>query len=410
METGLNPTLVEEYVLGALRNPVSLGPDELAEYARYLREFWPDLERTQTLDPIQEGLQIIGNALVDSITANICGSGSVPVFLGTDAEFLKVCYDALSPKQRSIAFYISRRSLMAGAELRKLAGFHADGVSRIGADGVTTKRYYTWFDNSIAQTTLYQLLRAGPDVAAFTEALREELVDQHMQRERERNGWFTFFGILHPDAENLVRQGIRENWFAKVCLHHARLFESAVLSRARTITIVDIGASGAQPLLLLGLMSALTSLAGREPLMNRLGLNDEDRAMVQRLANDAPAISILLYGASAEKNNGVFRSIRVSAAIAMGIESMKSIYTDYGFDPLNPNQMLRAAPPRRLSLLISSTWSFEISFWRGCRDAPKLPIPHRWAGERLNYAKMCDHCAVVGIGSEQSRAPGVDDF
>ena len=349
-ELGLDSTVLEAHLLKALHNPMTLGPDERAEYTGYLTKVWPRLEETTGIDAIQDGLEMLGNVLVKSIATHVCGCRATPVFLGTDAEFLKVCYQGLSGHPRSIAFYISRKSLMAPDEARTLSRLRNDGIWRVGADGSATKRYYTWLDNSISQIVLYRLLRMRPTLDAFSTALAMELVDQPIQRECERNGWLTLFGVGNPEIDRVMQQGIKENWLLRVCLRHLRLFEIAVLSRTRNIMLVDIGALGSQPYLLAALVSIAVEMAGKDAEMRALGLDTSDKTMLQRVAENPPTISVLLYGPSAMTNEGLVQRLRVSAELSMAIESMKSIVTSYDFDPAHPRRMLRP-PPAHEALL-----------------------------------------------------------
>ncbi|MDX2938364.1 hypothetical protein [Streptomyces ipomoeae] len=321
---GLDPDRLADDLGRGLAQTGSLGPDEDAEYRRNLATLLPGADAAPNGRPpdpaeLYEALCELGRETVGFLRKALLGNDRTVVFLGTDAEFLKLSYDVWrGTPDASRAFYLSRLTLLSAAEKRILARtrqelFGADGVSDSAVDGADGGRHFAWMDNGLVASQLYLLITAARERAAAGEAVfgelfprmfREELIHGRGQARRRAEGPLTLFGTPHPQADAVIRQGIDDGLFVQRCSEVARRFRVEAGFGTTDPVIVDIGANGTQPCLLLGLLTS--------------GLT--------------PPPSVVLFTSGRRVWGPVspaFRSIAVTGRFAMAVETVKTYMTNY---------------------------------------------------------------------------------
>ncbi|RCG22996.1 hypothetical protein DTL70_14955 [Streptomyces diacarni] len=321
---GLDPARLGHHLERGLAQTGSLGPDEAAEYRRNLATLLPGSARgSETCPPepaaLYAALCALGSETVRAVRQALGTERRVVVFLGTDAEFLKLSYDVWrGSAHASRVFYMSRLSLLGDAERRVLARtrhevFGADGLSDTVSGGGRGGRHFAWMDNGLVASQLFLLISAARERAAageadfgelFTRLFRQELADGRGQAERRSGGPLTLFGTAHPLVDEVLGHGIDQGLFAQRCGALARRFRATAGQGSGDPVIVDIGANGTQPCLLLG---ALT-------------------------AGHALSPSVLLFTSPRRSwgpDSPAFRGVPVTGRFAMAAESMKSYRTDY---------------------------------------------------------------------------------
>jgi hypothetical protein len=351
---GLAPDQLAEDLGRALAQTGSLGPDEVAEYRRNLATLLPGAAVAQGGRPpdpaeLYEALYQLGRETVGFLRKALLGNDRTVVFLGTDAEFLKISYDVWTgTSDASRAFYLSRLSLLSGAEQRILARtrhevFGADGICDNAVGGAGGGRHFAWMDNGLLASQLYLLITAARERAAAGEAVfgelfprmfREELIHGLEQAKRRDEGPLTLFGTAHPQVDAVIRQGMDEGFFAARCGELTRRFRTEVGRNASNPVIVDIGANGTQPCLLLGVLTS-----GLVPPPSVVLFTSGRRAW----GPDSPA----------------FRSIAVTGRLAMAVESVKTYMTNYRGTVEGDARELAVAPPDQQLLAFFKQLAFH---------------------------------------------------
>ncbi|MEV4976724.1 hypothetical protein [Streptomyces scopuliridis] len=309
----LDPGRIDWYLGRALAQTGSLGPDEVAEYRRNLAALVGDgpLGAVELFD----AFVVLGREVVRTVRGTLPATDTV-VFLGTDAEFLKLTRDLLTgDPSRTRTFYLSRLALLHQDEREVLAAtrhevFGGAGTSDGSATGAAGGRHFAWMDNGLVASQMFQLITVardrvaagdGPFGEVFPALFRNELAHGHHQARRRTHGPLTMFGESHPRVAEIIGRGIDEGRFAEASRQLAWRFRSAVPAEVDGLTIVDIGASGTQPCLLLGALGE-------------------------------PAPSVLLYTSGRKAwgpDTDRFRTTRITGRFAMAVESVKTFRTDY---------------------------------------------------------------------------------
>ncbi|MEW2289153.1 hypothetical protein [Streptomyces sp. NPDC047841] len=304
----------------------SLGPDEIAEYRRNMRAL---LVSTGVADPLRPTPRELfaaflrtGREVVAALAAAVpARTDRTVVFLGTDAEYLKPAYDLLTGDPAgSEVFYLSRLSLLSDAERAVLsrtsrAVFGPQEVTRKGSPG----RYRAWMDNGLVPSQMFRLVSAaraeaeaeeGPDGRPFDELFLERFADevvygtdQGMRRDR---GPLTMFGSAVPETDAVLLEGIDSGLFSRRCLAAGRqLLAGAARPAGRGLTLVDLGAGGTQPALLMG---------------------------AARVLAPAADVSVTLFTPHPGRwgrPGRLFRPAPLTSLFALGVETVKSFATDY---------------------------------------------------------------------------------
>ncbi|AZS74990.1 hypothetical protein DDE74_32330 [Streptomyces lydicus] len=350
---GLAPGRLAAHLGRALAQSGSLGPDEAAEYRRNLQALLPGLStgpggRPPDLVELFDALCVLGRETVGALRRALDGNDRTVVFLGTDAEFLKISYDLWRGcAGASRAFYLSRISLLSGPEQRILARtrhqvFGTSGVSDHVVGGGQAGRHVAWMDNGLVASHMFLLIsharkRAVAGADAFGElfplVFREELIHGREQAKRRSQGPLTLFGKACPQADAVIRQGIDEGFFAERCGALARRFR-AEMSESENPVIVDIGANGTQPCLLLGVLSS-----GLVP---------------------PPCVVLFTSGRRAwGPDSPAFRSVKATGRFAMAVESMKTYMTNYGGALAGDGRALTVVPPDQQLLAFFKQLAFH---------------------------------------------------
>ncbi|MFH8529249.1 hypothetical protein ACH4GE_12680 [Streptomyces tendae] len=318
---GLDPERLAEDLGQGLAQTGSLGPDEAAEYRRNLATLLPgaaDVSSAGPPDPLDlyEALSELGRETVGFLRGAFLDNDRKVVFLGTDAEFLKLSYDVWrGTSDESRVFYLSRLTLLSAAEKRILARtqqelFGPDGVSDSAVDD---GRSFAWMDNGLVASQVYLLITAARERAAagdgvfgelFPRMFREELIHGCGQARRRVEGPLTLFGTPHPHTDAVIRQGMDEGLFAQRCSDVLRRFHAEAGFGTTGTVIVDIGANGTQPCLLLGLLTPRLALP--------------------------PSVVLFTSGRRVwGPASSAFRSIAVTGRFAMAVETVKTYMTNY---------------------------------------------------------------------------------
>ncbi|MFE9426420.1 hypothetical protein ACFYNO_26060 [Kitasatospora sp. NPDC006697] len=342
-ELGLAPAELEPQLWRGLAQAGTLGPDEVAEYRRNLRAL---LQQSAVADPrrptpaeLFTAFQRAGREVAQVLAAALPPRPDrTVVFLGTDAEFLKLAYDLLAgDPQASSVCYLSRLSLLSGAERAVLsrtsrAVFGAEEVTERGRSG----RQRAWMDNGLVASELARLVAqaregarqpgAPPFDELFLTRFAEELAHGTDQRLRLREGPLTMFGSALPETDAVLREGIGSGLFAERCLAAGRRLLAGPGSGPLPLTLVDLGANGTQPLLLLG---------------------------AARQLRPAAEVSVCLFTPRPDQwgtPGGRFRPARATALFALGVESVKTFATDYRGAARGDGRTLVRVPPDQLLL------------------------------------------------------------
>jgi hypothetical protein len=281
---GLDCPRIHDHIATGLRQQGSLGPDEAAEYSRNITRVCPQLavdgNAAQVIERVFHVFVHLGRRLANELDHVVrrCGGGSA-VFIGTDAEFLKIVYDVLADSPRaSQTFYLSRLSLLSDEERHLLsvtreATFGPDLTTRVMIAGLPTYRDYTWMDNGLVASQLFYLIAdvhnrlrrtARPQTSfeeLFVAAFLEELRNGTLQARRQAHGWLTLFGTPQPDVDRLILTSMEEHAFADRCMSIARRFEREILADDSTPMLIELGASGTQACLLFGSLAVLDQTA-----------------------------------------------------------------------------------------------------------------------------------------------------
>ncbi|MBY8885235.1 hypothetical protein K7472_10300 [Streptomyces sp. PTM05] len=353
VQLGLEPADLSGHLWRGLEQNGTLGPDETAEYRRNLRTL---LDATGVADPRRPTpvelfavFHRLGREVASTLAAALPRDpGRTTVFLGTDAEFLKTVHDLLADRtDTSSVFYLSRLQLLSGAERAVLsrtsrAVFGAEEVTARGHAG----RHRAWMDNGLVASTMARMLTAAREDAVRSAADRQSAADREEdsdpfdalflarfaeevrrgtdQRRRLAEGPLTLFGTARAETDAVVRRGIEEGLFAARCLDAGRrLLDGA--ADGRPLTLVDIGANGTQPALLMGAAHVLRPAAD---VSIRLFTSHPDR-----------------WGRPGSR----FRPAKASALFALGVETVKTFATDYhGAARGAGHTLVRVPPDQRL--------------------------------------------------------------
>ncbi|MGP9022670.1 hypothetical protein ACT1U9_30225 [Streptomyces sp. BR1] len=322
-ELGFEPADLAAQLRNGLVQTGTLGPDEAAEYQRNLRAL---LAATEVADPhrptppeLFAAFHRMGREVASSLARALPPDPDrTVVFLGTDAEFLKTVYDLLAGDPRASAvFYLSRLSLLSEAERTVLS---RTSRAVFGADEVTPRtsagRQRAWMDNGLVASQLARMVsrtRAEArgsvvDGASFEELFlarfADEVANRSDQWSRLREGRLTMFGSPLPETDALIRAGVEDGLFAERCLAAGR----RLLGRpygGRPLTVVDIGANGTQPALLMGAVDVLDASVD---VSVRLFTPHPDR-----------------WGPPGVR----FQLARATSLFALGVETVKTFATDY---------------------------------------------------------------------------------
>jgi hypothetical protein len=334
---GLDCSRIHDHIASGLRQEGSLGPDEAAEYNRNIARLCPGLNviegsAAQAIERIFEAFEQLGRQVADELehVVRLCGDERV-VFVGTDAEFLKLVYDVLAGSPRaSRVFYLSRLSLLSDEErdllsITREATFGPGLTTRASITGLPTYREYTWMDNGLVASQLFYLIadvherlgRAGRPQASFEDlfvtAFREELRDGTLQTRRRAHGWLTLFGTPPPEVDELMLTRMEHGAFADVCISIARRFEREILTGDSTPTLIELGASGTQACLLFGSLAVLDRTA-----------HDGDDAR--------PGLSVCLFTPDPsrwEPSGRRFVVRRATRSLALATETVKTFCSDF---------------------------------------------------------------------------------
>lgn len=385
---GLAPNELDRHLARGLDQRGLLGPDERAEYAAYLGRFFAGVVSPFERGALFAALHELGTAALAALRAETARwSDRTPVFLGTDAEFPKLLLDVDRGGAASRAFYVSRRTLMSEEEARVLfatrrAVCGASGRTRIAADGSETGRSYGWFDNALAPVVMYRLIgevraaaeRGGWTASAFIDALaarvRTELVEGPVQRELFERDWLPFFGRADDAGRAILRRGIEERRFVRVCASLLRDFRRDAVAANEPLLLVDVAANGVQPLLIAAALRAAGDMAARRQLLGALG--ERDRAAILDLAAHPPDVAVLLFSSVAPwmRNDATGARVPLSAALAAAVETMKTIVTRYTLSSVADSAPVRAAAPAQQLLAYAKHLVFRnaVLSARGARE------------------------------------------
>ncbi|WP_369153509.1 hypothetical protein [Streptomyces sp. R17] len=302
----------------------SLGPDESAEYGRNLRALF---EATGVVDPTRPtprelyaafhhmGREVAAR-LADALPARDEGR---TVFLGTDAEFLKPCYDLLAGSTgASEVFYLSRLTLLSDAERAVLSRTSREvfGPREVTARGAAG-RHRAWMDNGLVASQLARLVTSAreeahraPEGPLFEELFLQRFTDEAVhgtdQAHRRAHGPLTLYGTPLPETDAVLRDSIDSGLFTRVCDTLGRRLPTGLgKTGSRPLTLVDIGANGTQPALLMGAAHLLPA---------------------------RPDVSVCLFTPHPDRwgrPGRRFRTARATALFALAVETVKSFATDY---------------------------------------------------------------------------------
>ncbi|MGW7418436.1 hypothetical protein ACWGIG_38945, partial [Streptomyces sp. NPDC054863] len=298
----------------------SLGPDESADYRRNLRALF---DATGVRDPVRptpaelyRALHHAGREVAAQLAAALpAGSGRTAVFLGTDGEFLKPCHDLLAgTTDASRVCYVSRLALLGDTERTVLARTSRQvfGPAEVTARGAAG-RQRAWMDNGLVASQLARLItaaredaHAAPEGPPFEELFLRRFAEEARygtdQARRLRRGELTLYGTPLAQTDAVIRQSITTGLFDRVC----RDLAGRLPVTGRPLTLVDIGANGTQPALLMG---------------------------AARLADEHADVRVTLFTSHPGRwgRPGVlFRTAPATRLFALGTESVKTFATDYG--------------------------------------------------------------------------------
>ncbi|NDZ83243.1 hypothetical protein G3I19_32920, partial [Streptomyces sp. SID10853] len=298
----------------------SLGPEEGAEYRRNLRALF---DASGVRDParptpaeLYAALHRAGLEVAARLAAALpADSGRTAVFLGTDGEFLKPCHDLLAgTTDASRVCYVSRLSLLGDTERAVLARTSRQvfGPAEVTARG-EAGRQRAWMDNGLVASQLARLITAArqdahdtpggpPFEELFLRRFAEEARHGTDQARRLRRGELTLYGTPVAQTDAVIRQSITTGLFSRVC----RDLAGQLPSTGRPLTLVDIGANGTQPALLMG---------------------------AARLEDEHADVGVTLFTSHPDRwgRPGVlFRTAPATRLFALGVESVKTFATDYG--------------------------------------------------------------------------------
>ncbi|MDH6115451.1 hypothetical protein P3T36_006607 [Kitasatospora sp. MAP12-15] len=323
-ELGLAPEDLDAHLRRGLKQSGALGPDEVAEYRRNLRAVLDAVgvadPRRPTAPELFAAFLRMGREVASSLAAALPRQPDrTVVFLGTDAEHLKIVHDLLADDpQASTVFYLSRLSLLSDAERTVLSRtsrtvFGADEVTARSSEG----RHRAWMDNGLVASQLARLVSGARALAQrsaaggetfeqlFLARFADEVAHRTDQRARLRQGPLTMFGTPLPETDAVVRAGIDSGLFTERCLDAGRRLLARSAADPRPLTVVDIGANGTQPALLMGAAEVLGSAA---------------------------EVSVCLFTPHPDRwgpPGGRFRLAQATSLFALGVETVKTFATDY---------------------------------------------------------------------------------
>ncbi|NEA68999.1 hypothetical protein [Streptomyces sp. SID12488] len=343
----------------------SLGPDESAEYRRNLQALFDATGVADPASPTPQELYAAFHRMGREVALRLAqalpvDAGRTVLFLGTDAEFLKPSYDLLAGGSgASEVFYLSRLSLLSDAERAVLSRtsrrvFGPQEVTARSAAG----RQRAWMDNGLVASELARMVTAAREEAdrrpggplfeeLFAAAFAEEAAHGTDQARRLAEGLLTLHGTPLPETDAVLREGIGSGLFAEVCRTLGRrLPVTRPDGGARPLTLVDIGANGTQPALLMG---------------------------AAHVVHDRPDVHVRLFTPHPARwgRPGVrFRTAPATSLFALGVETVKSFATDYGSVAAGAPHTVKAVDPDQLLLAHLKHLAFHRAAWETRGYAP----------------------------------------
>ena len=318
------PLTQEEILDLFMRKILMLGgtSEDLAKTLKYLVDHlkndirgdlgkYPGLEYLDP-DSIYRYFTEKAEALYEVVSKLDMASDEAIVVLGSDAEHLMPALAILSGRKAG-HFTLNRSRLMSNAEYTALKG---SGGAVIGPTGYTKKtqikipgfaKEYVWQDNSLVNSTLFQIARLAMHTktypgatfeARFAAGLRIEMEQKTLQNARKASQKFTIFGTPTPESDQAIAAEIENDGFFTRSIGLFEEFYDQHLRTDNKVHISDIGTTGLQPLMLYGTLEYLKTLDEGSSNFNRL--TDTQKQMVRKIKSTDKKIKISLVGLGLE--------------------------------------------------------------------------------------------------------------